>query len=155
MRLSPEIEHVAGAHGVNDRVGRVPAPQGPGVGDPAGVREQGEHTPGFPRNLRDLPLSIVKSALGVAEPEDPRPTGRASWPGGSETQDVPMVPPCEHRSRRDGRQESECLRSTCEVGELGPRGAGGGKEGIRSSDRWEETERGHRAPVLCQRKTNG
>src|SRR3954467_1092719 len=42
---------LAGADVVKGTEGRVAAPQWPGARDPAGVREQGTSTSGFPRNL--------------------------------------------------------------------------------------------------------
>ncbi len=56
MRLSPEIDIIAGADVVHMPEGRVAAPQGPGACDPAGVEEQGTLTgvlqePGRPLHL--------------------------------------------------------------------------------------------------------
>lgn len=128
----------------------------PGVPDPAGVREQGEHTEGLPRNLRDLLLSIGKHVgPGVAEPEDPRPVGSASRPGGNEPETQRWYGHASTEAGPDGRQGSECLHSTDEGGELRSGGAAGGKEGTQSSNRWRETWRGHRAPSPCQRDANG
>ena len=58
MRLSPEIDIIAGADVVYSTEGRVAAPQWPGARDPAGVREQDTLTgvpqePGRPRRLHD------------------------------------------------------------------------------------------------------
>jgi hypothetical protein len=51
VRLSPEIDIIAGADVVYSTEGRVAAPQWPGACDPAGVGEQGTLTGGFSRNL--------------------------------------------------------------------------------------------------------
>ena len=116
VRLSPEIDIIAGADVVHLTEGRVAAPQWPGACDPAGVEEQGTLTgvpqePGRPSRL-----------LGKSRPEVPgdqlqaldrrarRPRERNAGAAG--------IPPREgNEARRDGRRGVGASNSTCEAGE--------------------------------------
>ena len=81
MRLSPEIDIIAGADVVYSTEGRVAAPQWPGVRDPAGVEEQGTLTgvlqePGRP--LRLLGKSRREHRVTNSRPAAGAPGGHGS-----------------------------------------------------------------------------
>ena len=116
MRLSPEIDIIAGADGVHLPEGRVAAPQWPGAGDPAGVEEQGTLT-GVPQEP-GRPLRL----LGKSRPELPgdqlqaldrrtrRPRERNAGATG--------IPPNEgNEVRRDGRRGVGASHITDDAGE--------------------------------------
>ena len=83
MRLSPEIDIIAGADVVHLTEGRVAAPQWPGARDPAGVEEQGTLTgvlqePGRPLHL--LGKSRREHRVTNSRPSAGAPGGRGSEP---------------------------------------------------------------------------
>ena len=116
MRLSPEIDIIAGADVVNSTEGRVAAPQWPGARDPAGVGEQGTLTgvpqePGRPRRL-----------LGKSRREVPgdqlQARGRRTRRPGSETRVRPGYRQAKAtKCGGTGDGESERSNSTVEAGE--------------------------------------
>ena len=75
---------------------------------PTGVQDPGEPSRGFPWNLGGLPSpAFPRIGTGVVEQEGPRPSGSASFTGGSEGQDAAWV----SRSERN-----ELARRAAEVG---------------------------------------
>ena len=116
MRLSPEIDIIAGADVVHLTEGRVAAPQWPGARDPAGVGEQGTFTgvpqePGRPRRLH-----------GKSRPELPgdqlQARGRRTRQPRERNAGATVVPPSEgNEVRRDGRQGVGAPHTTCDAGE--------------------------------------
>ena len=116
MRLSPEIDIIAGADVVYSTEGRVAAPQGPGASDPAGVEEQGTLTgvlqePGRPSR-----------PLGKSRPEVPgdqlQARGRRTRRSGERNTGAAEVPPSEgDEARWDGRRGVGALHITRDAGE--------------------------------------
>jgi hypothetical protein len=116
VRLSPEIDIIAGADVVYSTEGRVATPQWPGARDPAGVEEQGTLTgvlqePGRPHRL-----------LGKSRREhrvtNSRPTAGAPGGRGSEPRVRPGYRQAKATKRGGtGDGESEHLRCTDDAGE--------------------------------------
>src|SRR5512135_3906257 len=114
--MEPRNPYVAGADVVIGTEGRVAAPQGPGVRDPAGVREQDTFTrvpqePGRPRRLH-----------GKSRPELPgdqlQARGRRTRRPRERNTGATGIPPSEgNEARRDGRRGVGASRSTFEAGE--------------------------------------
>ncbi len=101
MPLSPEIDSIAGADGVHLPEGRVATSQWPGVGDPAGVEEQGTLTEAPQEPGRPL------HRLGKSRPEPPgdqlQARGRRTQRPREQTVGATGIPPNEgNEVRRDG-----------------------------------------------------
>ncbi len=115
------------------QTGAVPRRRiGPGASGPAGVEEHGGRALGFPRNLRDLPVSL-EIEVGEGEAAATRLLALAACfrPKGANTKHYRGQPerPTE-RGGRAGRSRSVFIvpekRGNCD-----PRGPRGGKEDVR------------------------
>jgi hypothetical protein len=153
VTLSPEIVITRGRPRFQSTRGPRRPSEWPGGAGPAGVRDQGEHASGFPRNLRGLP-SPVANRPGRADPKTSRPSAalrrrreRTRSHGGYRRAIT--------RAHGMEEQESERFHSTAEAGERFSTGPGGGKGSVVSSNRWRETWRRPRTLTPCQRDNNG
>ena len=101
-------KHIAGVLALVSRGDHVGTPQWPGVPDPAGVVEQGQGTPGVPRNVGAPSVStdMPGSGTGTPTPRSPRPCVRPM--GANTTQGWYRQAKATKCGERDGR-ESERL----------------------------------------------
>jgi len=116
VRLSPEIDIVAGADVVYTTEGRVAAPQRPGACDPAGVEEQGTLTrvPQEPGR----PLRLLGKSRREHRVTNSRPVAGASGGHGSEQRVRPGYRQAKATKRGGtGDGESERFIVTDEAGE--------------------------------------
>lgn len=109
----------AGADAVKIAEGRMDMSRWPGMNHPAGVRELGMHTEGFPRNLGGPRFSTRTRALVVGEPRQQISGSVAgvSAGDGSETRTREWYGRATPRSLPDGTLGVGAFHSTVEAGE--------------------------------------
>ena len=109
------------------------------IGRP-GSKNMSKRASGFPGNLGDPVVSTEEIPAGATGQPTPGPTAgaRSRRRERSDSRSRGIVRAKETKRGEMGGRKSECLDSTDETGELGPREPGGGKRGIESWNRcWD------------------